>query len=666
MVWFGLLLLALSMYRCGSESRHQEIATNDNRSGYLNLADSVGYVGMETCRKCHEQIYQTFIQTGMGQSFGLATKEKSAGDYRHAAIHDGVRNLSYHAFWENDSLFFKEFRLEKGDTVYQRKEYVSYVIGSGQHTNSHMMNHGGYVTQMPMTFYTQQQKWDLPPGFENGNNSRFSRKIGLECMTCHNGYPVMVEGSENKYKVVRNGIDCERCHGPGQAHVRLKQSGVIVDIDKDIDYSIVNPAKLPADLQFDVCQRCHLQGNAVLAEGKSFFDFRPGMKLSDVMSVFVARYEGDDNDFIMASHADRLRQSKCYLSTTGSHTGKTGEGQAYKNLTCVTCHNPHVSVKVTGREVFNQTCASCHPGSEEHTARVGGTDCVSCHMPRSGSIDIPHVSITDHRIAVHEQKTEGERREKGRFTGLVAVNNPNPDRLTRAKGFLNHYEKFNPQRIFLDSAEALLDGPVTKGDFNTRVKLWYLKGEYKVVKNLVASAGPVVLQQWLTQKSWDNEDAWTAYRIGESYNLGSGDAGVLEDLNQSRVFFKRAVELAPFIMEFRNKLGVATLVTGDAVGAFRIFADLVAEDPGFTSSYANLGYLNLAKRDDPDIALRYYKLGLSLDPDDETLWMNMVGLHIYNKDFEQAKKVLRDILKRNPEHEQALAVMESLNNLRPE
>jgi len=85
------------------------------------------------------------------------------------------------------------------------------------------MNENGYLTQVPMTFYTQKGTWDLPPGFENGANSRFDRKIELECMSCHNGYPQMAEGSENKYDKVATGIDCERCHGPGEMHVKEKQ-----------------------------------------------------------------------------------------------------------------------------------------------------------------------------------------------------------------------------------------------------------------------------------------------------------------------------------------------------------------------------------------------------------------------------------------------------------
>ena len=90
----------------------------------------------------------------------------------------------------------------------------------------------------------------------------------MECMSCHNAYPSNVEGSLNKYHSLPEGIDCERCHGPGELHVKEKMSGVIIDTSKYIDYSIVNPKKLEKDLQFDVCSRCHLQGTTVLKNGK--------------------------------------------------------------------------------------------------------------------------------------------------------------------------------------------------------------------------------------------------------------------------------------------------------------------------------------------------------------------------------------------------------------
>ncbi|HET6992405.1 MAG TPA: multiheme c-type cytochrome, partial [Bacteroidia bacterium] len=315
---FSLFLgIVFSISYCGNETRNKKQETDSTQKFlYLNHDTAVHYVGMQTCRKCHENIYSTFIHTGMGQSFDLATPHKSVARFgKESVFHDPTNNMSYHSYFRDSVMYITEFRLDGKDTIYSRTEKVDYIVGSGQHTNSHMRNVNGYVFQMPMTYYAQKGEWDLPPGFEKGFNSRFERKIGLECMSCHNSLPGFVEGSENKFSEIPNGISCERCHGPGSLHVAQKEAGNIVDTSKYIDYTIVNPAKLSPDLQFDVCQRCHLQGNAVLMPGKSFFDFRPGMKLSDYLTVFMPKYEDAEDLFIMASHAERLKMSQCFLVT---------------------------------------------------------------------------------------------------------------------------------------------------------------------------------------------------------------------------------------------------------------------------------------------------------------------------------------------------------------
>ena len=439
---------------------------------YLNHSDSAKFVGMNTCKLCHQSIYNSFIKTGMGKSLDVASKQKSSADFSKATIYDKFSNMHYNAFWQNDSLYFKEYRLEKKDTVHSRVEKVNFIIGSGQHTNSHLQIVNGYINQMPMTFYTQKKHWDLPPGFENGFNTHFTRKIGLECMSCHNGYPNFVLGSENKYNSIPTGIDCERCHGPGSIHVAERQSGKIVDTSKYIDYSIVNPAKLSIDRQFDLCQRCHLQGNAVLKEGKSFYDFKPGQKLSDFISVFLPKYKNADEDFIMASHADRLKQSACFIKSYEKVQNKNSLKPYKEALTCITCHNPHVSVKETNKNVFNDACNNCHTAnsksdllcSEKNVVLARNAkpvhapakflNCVGCHMPSSGSTDIPHVSVHDHYIRKPISKKEKDKIKT--FVGLYSINEKDPSSLTRAQAYINQYEKFDQNVSFLDSAASLL------------------------------------------------------------------------------------------------------------------------------------------------------------------------------------------------------------------
>jgi hypothetical protein len=139
---------------------------------YLNHNDTVKYVGKEQCRMCHAEIYDSYVQTGMGKSLHYATKTYSAlNGSDMLIIHDSIKNLSYQPFFKNDSLYLKEFRLKGKDTTHLLIKKVNYKIGSGHHTNSHLFEINGYIHQMPYTYYTQDKISDLPPGFEAGQNS---------------------------------------------------------------------------------------------------------------------------------------------------------------------------------------------------------------------------------------------------------------------------------------------------------------------------------------------------------------------------------------------------------------------------------------------------------------------------------------------------------------
>lgn len=657
------------------EKEKNKIVLPKETSPYLNHSDSAKYVGMNTCKNCHQKIYNTFIETGMGKSFDLATKQKSSADFTHPMIVDKEGNFKYKAEWRNDSLYFIEYRLDKGYTVHLRAEQVNYIIGSGQHTNSHIQNVNGYFNQMPMTYYTQKKHWDLPPGFENGFNTHFTRKIGLECMSCHNGFPDFVMGSENKYRSVPQGIDCERCHGPGSIHVQQRTTTGIVDTSKFIDYSIVNPAKLSIDLQFDICQRCHLQGNAVLKENKSFYDFKPGKKLSDYISVFLPKYKNADEDFIMASHADRLKQSACFIKSLEKTNSKNALRPYKDALTCVTCHNPHVSVKQTNQNVFNDACNNCHStnGKSElkctdknvvaaRNAKSGHApsqfkNCVNCHMPVSGSIDIPHVSVHDHYIRKPITKKQKEKIKT--FLGLFSVNEKNPDAYTRAKAYLNQYEKFEQNTAYLDSAQGLLkdDNVIDLGkNLHLLLQLYFSKQDYTKVLAYVNKMGEdKCLNTLFTKQSFDNADAWACYHVGEcNYYTGKYPASVK--------WFKQAVKLAPYNLEFRNKLGSALASTNDINSASSEYEFILKENPKHVSAYTNLGFIKL-QLGFPAEALRLYTIAVKLDPDYEPLLFNLAGYYAFQKDKKQAVNYLQKILKKNPGNQKAKMALQQVSTL---
>ena len=600
----------------------------------------------------------------MGSSIDLASHKKSSARFNnHSIVYDKFKNFYYKPFWVNDSLFIEEFRLDRKDTTYRNILNINYIIGSGQHTNSHIYNVNGYLYQAPMTYYTQQGTWDLPPGFENGQNSRFNRIIGLECMSCHNGYPELAIGSENKYTFIPNGIDCERCHGPGSKHVSDKKAGKLVDVSNEIDYTIVNPSKLPIDLQLDVCQRCHIQGNAVLNDGKSFYDFKPGMKLSDVMNVFMPVYKGKEDEHIMASHAERLKQSQCYLKTTEKIANDKLlklSLQPYKeSLTCVTCHNPHVSRLETPKESFNNVCSTCHSEVKQNKCtekqavlKHANFNCVECHMPENKTVDIPHVKIHDHRIMI--PVTEAEKRNVKEFIGIVAINNKQPERISIAKAYINYYEKFGYSPAFLDTALSYIDRSSLleiKSNIRLLVHIYFLKYEYNKVVEYVRKCDDLINK--FNKQSFENEDAWACYRIAESFKNIGDNATALK-------YYEQSYKLAPLVLKFGNEYARHLALVGQFKGAVNVFEKLIEMQPNYAPPYCNLSFVYLSAYQNITKANELIDQALRIDPDYEAALMNKASVLLIQKKRDDAIRILKRVLELNPSNEKARLALKQI------
>ncbi len=622
-----IISLLIILFNCNTE----EI------SPYLNIQDkNAHYVGMDECKTCHLQVYETFIQTGMGQSWGIANKEKSAADFSSskALVYDSVKDFYYKPFWDGDSLSILEFRLSGKDTVHKRLEKVSYIVGSGQHTNSHIININGYLHQAPITFYSQKGQWDLAPGFEKGLNSRFDRKIELECISCHNGNPEMVEGSLNKYSQIKLGIDCERCHGPGSIHVAEKRKGNIVDTSKGADYTIVNPRRMTTDQQNNLCQRCHLQGITVLNDGKTFFDFKPSDKLSNSMNTFMPNYSGSENHMIMASHVERMKMSNCYINS-----GK---------MSCITCHNPHISVKYTPQKQYTNACKNCHSSSndckEDISIRQKNKDnCIQCHMPKNGSIDIPHVAVTDHFI--RKKPIVKNKKELVKFISMICYNNNQPDNRTRARAFLEFYERYENNPILIDSALYYLKKSGVDIENEPDIDLiraYFLKENYTKIIQLSKGENPDKIN-----------DDWTYYRIGESYSKNN-------DIKKAINYLEKSIKLKPFNLDFQYKLANAYLNNNQIKEAQRIFKLIINENPKYALAYAGLGYIEMTQNN-LQLANYYLQVSNALNPDQVQTLINLSVIYYQTNQKEKIKPLLMKALKIEPTNKQVISMLQDIN-----
>lgn len=616
------LLIILSLSYCKDGGKTTET------SPYLNHNDSVKYLGIQACASCHADKFATFTQTGMGSSFGLATLKKSAGDFKqNKPVYDAFRNLYYLPFFRDSIFYLNEYRLDGNDTIYSRTERISYIVGSGHHTNSHFIQENGFVFQAPITFYTQKGQWDLPPGFENGNNSGFERKIGLECMSCHNALPQLISGSENQYRELPHGIDCERCHGPGELHVNEKSKGIIVDVSKQPDYTIVNPAKLSWKRQIDVCQRCHLQGDAVLKPGKNFTDFKPGMKLSDVFDQFSPEYEGSD-DIVMAAHAERFQRSKCFISSV---KGNLEDEKAKVGFTCISCHNPHVSVRQTNTDVFNTKCRSCHSTQTQKQCSesalkisAASSNCVKCHMPASGTADIPHVSVHDHYI----RKPEKVKPVQGKLKGLKCVTNANPDAATLTEAYVSYYEKFDANPLFLQLAAQKSSELNTSNTEHLKIliHLHYINSDY---------AKLIELADDLTAP-----DAWSAYRIGKAYER-------LKRYDEADVWMDKAIALQPKNLDFLLQKASMLVKNSQFKKAQPVVEKYLKLYSKSAEAWALMGLVQM-NSNSPSLAKQSFLKALSYNPDQLTALNNLLTLEtLLGNQVEIAKLKKRiDVLQR--------------------
>jgi Flp pilus assembly protein TadD len=390
----------------------------------------------------------------------------------------------------------------------------------------------------------------------------------------------------------------------------------------------------------EICQRCHLQGNAVLKPGKSFFDFKPGMRLTDVFDVFMPKYAGDDSRFIMASHVERLKMSDCYKFSN-------------HELNCITCHNPHVSVKVTGTDIFNQSCRNCHgkkvgmqcSDSDAHR-KAKNDNCVQCHMPSSGTEDIPHVTTHDHYI--RKPVKMGSLTDGRTFAGLVCLTDSNPGPIVKATAWIQYFEKFDAQKSHLDSAAYwLAQSPPSSAKLKSEIHLNYLRQNFSALTQL---------SDLLLKDQAAAADAWTCYRMGESFMQRNQPV-------QAETFFKKAVNALPYSPDFKNKLAACYIANAKSRDAVLLLQQLIRESPTYVPALNNLGYLYLTDGKSAE-AITLLNRAFALDPDYEKALQNICIWHIRFGDRNTAIQYCEKLLKKFPGRPEYSKLMQEARRMR--
>lgn len=338
----------------------------------------------DACGQCHPQEVAGYLETGMGRSIARRA-EQPPGAFEHA-----VSGSSF-TVARSDSGMTQRVERDGLAATYP----VEYVIGSGNAAFGYLIRVGQAVYQSPIAYYAKRSRWGMAPGYEEHPAPDFDRPVLPECLWCHVDRPQAVPLSQNSYAGSDLGLEpisCARCHGDGAAHLA-----------KPAAETIVNPAKLQPVERDSVCEQCHLSGELrVLNPDRSFGDFRPGMRLEDVLSVYVGDF-GDNapGRFKVVSHVEQLQLSACYRQSNGS-------------MWCGTCHNPHERPTEPVSH-YRARCLDCHEGTLPDGHVEPAADCVSCHMARRASHDSGHSAFTDHLIVARPSAGEDPQRPAQRI-----------------------------------------------------------------------------------------------------------------------------------------------------------------------------------------------------------------------------------------------------------
>lgn len=368
-----------------------------------------GYVNDALCSQCHRDIAEDFQTVGMSRAFYRPRAERLIEDFDHASFYHEPSRRHYEVEHDQDHLRVRRYQLgPDGERRNVLEEEVDWILGSGAATRSYLyQSEWGELFQLPIAWYVEDAKWGMAPGYDNPDHQGFGRRVQRDCMFCHNSYPQVpagsdVHGAPQTFPTdLPEGLGCQRCHGPGQDHVRLA-----FDLDAPpelVAAAILDPTDLEPTLRDDVCMQCHLQPTVTLSGVRRFdrplYSYRPGDPLDDyIVFMDVVEERGSDERFEINHHPYRLRQSLCYQASPA------GE------LSCLTCHDPHH--KPIGEEAkihYRQACLGCHTVDAcqleamreqlpPHLAEVAADDCATCHMPRRRTQDVIEVILTDHRI----------------------------------------------------------------------------------------------------------------------------------------------------------------------------------------------------------------------------------------------------------------------------
>ena len=649
-----------------------------------------GYAEPGSCAVCHRKISETYRQTGMGRSFYRPSRATAPGsDSPNDTFHHQNSDSYFTMLWRDGEPYQRRHQMDAsgGQIVNVMEKRIDFILGSGNHARTYLHRTArNTLVELPLGWYAEKGGYlAMNPGYDRPDHDGFRRKISYDCMFCHNGYPKIPAGHDQPFAepVYNNplpeGIDCQRCHGPGRRHAELAKAGAKVNA---IRGAIVNPSRLSAELREEVCIQCHLETtsfplpNSIQRYGRAPFAYRPGEPLSaDWLFFDHAPGVGRDDKFEIVNSVYRMRRSRCYIASATTSNA----------LRCTSCHNPHdVPRGAEATRHYDAACRNCH-GSDFNRAVVAGkhtsaTGCAGCHMPKRRTEDVVHAVATDHYI--QRRKPAGdlladraERHESGENAYRGEVRLYYPEKLPTTPenslylALAQVVDKSNLSAGIERLSSEIKRQPSARPEFYLGMaEAWENSGQPEKALPLFREAVrrnpkfPFGLLKLASALRRSGQLAEAVEVLKGAVAVAPNDASIWHEIGltyqgqgktkEAIAALEKAVLLDPDMPEPHSNLGILWLSGGDQTRAAFAFREAIRIQPDYVDAHNNLANL-LSGAGGFRQARYHFELALRLRPSDATTHYNFGMALGRARLFDEAQQQLEAAIQADPIHADA-------------
>ncbi len=360
------LFVLVIVYKCKNPTRESDYFNPNVLATHFN---GERFVGSTTCMECHADIYTTHLETAHFKSSAIANAGNVKGSFEEGSNMLDLRDVAFEMKTNKDSLY--QHTTLKNRSLKKPPSKFDIVIGSGVKGQSYLTWENDALYQMQVSYYTPSNEWVNSPSFPNYD---YSRPIGDACLKCHMTFAANQNTSKQRNTFDKDrmvyGIDCERCHRPGEKHVVYHRNNPDA---KEAKY-MLRLQDLPRQQRLDACAQCHSGLRNELLKG-SPFSYLTGEVLSEYSR---------NNDTLTSNQN---------LDVHGNQYGLLSSSECFKQsatLDCNTCHDPHKNQRGNSN-YFNSKCIGCHDVNKSRCTAEAivqnkmQNNCIACHMPTIAS-----------------------------------------------------------------------------------------------------------------------------------------------------------------------------------------------------------------------------------------------------------------------------------------